>query len=103
MRHFMVPYRLLAALVLFAFSFVAVRLPAGEPKSSPPAAKKPAVQAEKKGTKEKLADPFMRVGRDDKGQPLAMETAVTSYVPADGNKPGVTVDLVGAVHVGDRG
>ena len=38
--------------------------------------------------------------RDDKGKPLAMETAVVRYVSAD--RPGVAVDLVGAVHVGDK-
>jgi hypothetical protein len=43
---------------------------------------------------------FIRVVRDIRGQPAALETAVTRYVPADGK--GVTVDLVGVVHVGDR-
>jgi hypothetical protein len=43
---------------------------------------------------------FIRVTRDDKDQPLALETSITRYVPANG--AGVTVDLVGVVHVGDR-
>ena len=41
---------------------------------------------------------------DDKGEALAMQTAVVCYVPMKSNgKPGsgVTVDLIGAVHIGD--
>lgn len=43
---------------------------------------------------------FIRVRRDAKEKPLAMETAVVRYVSAD--RPGVTVDLVGAIHIGDK-
>jgi hypothetical protein len=44
---------------------------------------------------------FLRVVRTDKGQPLAMETSIARYVPKDG-KSGVVVELVSAVHVGER-
>jgi hypothetical protein len=47
-------------------------------------------------------DPFLRVRNDDAGKPLAMETAIVSYVPADGKNPGLVVHLVGAVHVGEK-
>lgn len=43
---------------------------------------------------------FIRLQRDDERRPLAMETAVVRYASPD--RPGVAVDLVGAVHVGDR-
>jgi len=43
---------------------------------------------------------FIRVRRDDKGKPLAMETAVVRYISAD--RPGVVVDLVGAIHIADK-
>lgn len=43
---------------------------------------------------------FVRLRRDDERRPLAMETAVVRY-QADA-RPGVEVDLVGAVHVGDK-
>jgi len=43
---------------------------------------------------------FIRVRRDDDRRPLAMETAVVHYKSAA--RPGVQVDLVGAVHVGDK-
>jgi hypothetical protein len=56
--------------------------------------------AEKKDPKED-GPKFIRVRRDDKGRPLAMETAVVRYVSPD--RPGVAVDLVGAIHIADKG
>jgi len=44
---------------------------------------------------------FLRIKRDDKKQPVAMETAIVHYVPASGEK-GVELDLIAAVHVGDK-
>lgn len=43
---------------------------------------------------------FVRLKRDEQRQPLAMETAVVRY--ASPERPGVEIDLVGAVHVGDK-
>jgi len=43
---------------------------------------------------------FIRLRRDDNRRPAAMETAVVHYTSLA--RPGVIVDLVGAVHVGDR-
>jgi hypothetical protein len=61
-----------------------------------------AVGTEKDG--DKPAEPkFIRVRRNDKKQPVAMDTAVVRYVPAGGDREGLTVDLVGAVHIGDKG
>jgi hypothetical protein len=51
-------------------------------------------QAERDGPK------FIRIRRDDKGKPLAMETAVVRYTSPD--RPGVAVDLVGAIHIADK-
>lgn len=45
---------------------------------------------------------FLRVRRDDNGEPLAMETSVVSYLPDDGENEGLVVDLIGAVHIGDE-
>jgi hypothetical protein len=80
-RRFLVP--------LIGLLFLAVPLLA-EP---PAAGKKPEV---------KKAEPskFIRVTRDTKGDPVALETAITRYVTGD--KDGVTVDLVSVVHVGER-
>jgi hypothetical protein len=64
------------------------------------------------GTKEKPStakpkaeadtDNFIRLVRDDKKTPRSMDTAIVTYVPADDAHPGLTVDLIGAVHVGER-
>lgn len=41
---------------------------------------------------------FVRVTKNKKGEPLSLETAVTSFKHQDGTQ----VDLIGAVHVGDK-
>jgi hypothetical protein len=46
---------------------------------------------------------FIRLVRDARGEPQAMETAIVHFVPAkEGDQPGLSVDLVGAVHVGEK-
>lgn len=44
---------------------------------------------------------FARLSRDAGGAPLALQTAVVTYAPADGDRH-YTVDLIGAVHVADQ-
>src|SRR5215471_9734721 len=67
--------------------------------AAPVRAEKPA--AASKPAANKAADQFIRLTRNARNQPAALETAIVHYVPADG-KGGVSVDLIGAVHVGDR-
>lgn len=43
---------------------------------------------------------FLRIKRDVRGDPLCMQTAIVRYAPAD--KTDTYVDLVGAVHVGEK-
>lgn len=47
----------------------------------------------------KRDDSFLRLRRSDDGDPLALETSIVSYVD-EGHQ--LTVDLVGAVHVGEK-
>ncbi len=47
------------------------------------------------------ATEFIRLLKDEDGKPIALETAIVRYVPQSG-EGGVTLDLIGAVHVGDR-
>ena len=63
--------------------------------------------AGKNGKPEKAASAdskkFLRLVRDSHGDPQAMETAIVHYVPMkEGDRPGLAVDLVGAVHVGEK-
>ena len=44
---------------------------------------------------------FIQVKRTDAGEPEALQTAIARYVPATGDNE-LVVDLIGAVHVGDR-
>jgi hypothetical protein len=52
-----------------------------------------------------LGHDWVRVKYDDQRQPLAMQTAIVRYVAANAKKVSkpkpVTVDLIGAVHIGD--
>jgi hypothetical protein len=74
-----------------------------KPSSSPSAAAQSTAKTATKqsGEKEKAAEPltYMRVRRDARERPLALETAIGHYVSTQG--PPITVDLIGAIHVGD--
>lgn len=62
-----------------------------------------AAAADEEGTAEQQDDAsaFLRVQRDDLGQPKAMETAIVTYAAAGDKNRDVVVDLIGAVHVAD--
>ena len=47
-------------------------------------------------------DSFIRVRRDEKKNPVAMETAIVHYVPTDPTRKNPTVDLVAAFHIGEK-
>lgn len=59
-------------------------------------------QAEKAPPAQAEAGQYIRVVRDKSGTPTAMQTAVAHYAATDGKYAGVKVDLIGAVHVGER-
>ncbi|MEM9351926.1 MAG: hypothetical protein AAGA92_02845 [Planctomycetota bacterium] len=49
------------------------------------------------------AEAWVRLAEDDQGKAAALEVAVASYAPNEAaGRTGYTVDLVGAIHVGDR-
>jgi hypothetical protein len=59
-----------------------------------------------RGKNARAADPdqCIRVKYDQQNQPLALETAVLSFVPSTSTDDrGLQVDLVGAVHIADKG
>jgi len=67
--------------------------------------------AEPNREQEKVAEPkaakgisehFLRIERNAKDQPLGLQTAIVRYVPAGDDRAGLTVDLIGAVHVGEK-
>ncbi|MCA9067667.1 MAG: hypothetical protein KDA84_02005, partial [Planctomycetaceae bacterium] len=58
-------------------------------------------QPEKSPALEKReATQFIRLRKNKEGKPVALETAIVRYVPESGDG-GVSLDLIGAVHVGD--
>ena len=64
----------------------------------------PAVKADTTSTATKAKEPnYIRVTRDDHGNPLALETSIVRLVPQGNEHPGLAVDLISAVHVADKG
>jgi hypothetical protein len=59
------------------------------------------VAADSRDAKEHDSSKFMRIRRDTKGQPAALETAIVRFVPASGDR-GLVVDLISAVHIADH-
>jgi hypothetical protein len=61
--------------------------------------------AEKPSASGELADhgaKYMRVTRDKKGTVTGLETAIVRFAPRDCGRTGPAVDLVAAVHIGDK-
>jgi hypothetical protein len=48
------------------------------------------------------AGKFMRLKRDENGKLQSMDTAIVRFVPADGTPSGLVVDLISAVHIGEK-
>jgi hypothetical protein len=67
-----------------------------------PQAKTEGKKAQKKLERKADTPAYIRVTRDEKKQPSALQTATVRYVPASGNKD-VFVDLIGVVHIGEKG
>lgn len=66
-----------------------------------PLTDKPAESKETEKNPDNMVGRFMRVVRDKSGKPRSLDTAVVRYAPADG-KGDLVVDLVGAVHIGEK-
>lgn len=56
--------------------------------------------AEKDANKE--AQKYVRLAEDDDKKPTALQTAIVRFAPAGEQNQGVQVDLIGAIHIGDK-
>jgi hypothetical protein len=99
--------RLVVALLLLLFVPILVLAKLGSaqeagvaeaPASGKSSAKTKAAETAKNASDAKR---YIRVKRDDRGQPLALETAVVRFVPQGSDRQGLAVDLISAVHVGE--
>ncbi len=81
-------------IAFFSLGLLVISLAPALQAQSPPATKKPIVQ-------KSAPTQFIRLQRDDKKEPVALETALVRYMPV-GGKGDLEVDLVGAVHLGDK-
>ncbi len=62
----------------------------------------PFARAQEPAATAQASPKYIRVARDKSDQPLALQTAIVRFEPADAAKGDLVVDLVGAVHVGDK-
>lgn len=65
-------------------------------------AAEPAKAANEKTPEAKPGERWVRVTRDQEGEPLALETAIVRYQSTDPKHPDLVVDLIGAIHIADR-
>ena len=87
--------RFVFILIAAAFGFSAVQGVAQEAK--------PAAAENGREARGKPADKYLRIHKSDKGEPLALQTAIVKYVGKKGSRySGKEVDLVGVVHIGQR-
>ncbi len=57
---------------------------------------------ETKTTTQNPSEHFMRIRKDSRGRDVALETSVTRYELKDDEGNRITVDLIGAVHIGEK-
>src|SRR5688572_15580845 len=84
------PYKKIIPLLAIVTGLFWARMACADDAAAPKVANKPEVLGK-----------FIRVLRSDDGQPIAMQTSISRYVPKDPKLDGVVVDLVSAVHVGE--
>lgn len=96
-----IPEIRLCALCAFLASTCAGAALADKPAADSKSAAKPKPAKDKSKYTKPVPTNFLRVLRNDKKVPTRLETSVVRYVPADG-KGELVVDLVGAVHIGDK-
>jgi hypothetical protein len=68
----------------------------------PAAAESAATTAQPKSDSPAVGTDWVRLEEDDQGELIGMQTAIIRYRPRNASGPPVFVDLVGAVHVGDK-
>jgi hypothetical protein len=68
-----------------------------DPSVEPPGVNPTGVAVRRSG-----ADHFMRIRKDRDGQPVSLDTSITRYQLTDDQGKMVHVDLIGAVHIGEK-
>jgi hypothetical protein len=77
--------------------------PAAQADQKDNGAKDDSKEAAKKGKKKRsVHDRFMRVRKDAKGRPVALQTSIVRYQLKTEEGKTINVDLIGAVHIGEK-
>ena len=111
------PFKPLSHLVLFTFAILAFTHTALAQVAAPPQTEelqksaeatpdeqndKKAAAKEERGKRKKDSADFMRIRKDHRGRDVALETSITRYVLETEKGERITVDLIGAVHIGEK-
>lgn len=92
-------HRLLLACAL-ALCLPAFRASAESPKTDPQKTESPKTEKSAPKTENSPAENFIRVRKGEDNRPAAMETSIVRYTGP--TRPGVVVDLIGAIHIADQ-
>lgn len=96
----MMAFRPAIALVAGILALALARYPAAPAAAPSPAKSEASKKQPKEASGAKMQ--FLRLVRDAKRNPVAMEAAIVTYAPRDCSQNHPTVDLVSAVHIGEK-
>ncbi|MBL9125430.1 MAG: hypothetical protein JNG90_17460 [Planctomycetaceae bacterium] len=94
-----------AALLLLLALAPAVGQPrpsAAAPPAAAPADAQEVTAREAPETERPAGSKFLRITRSEQDEPISLDTAIVRYVSTDPALAGVTVDLVGVIHIGEK-
>ena len=87
----------------FAFAGLVLCLSAPAVQGEPPLPERADQEAAETKTAKKKPTKFIRLVRDSKDRPKSLDTAIVRYVPDEpGDREGLKVDLISAVHIGEK-
>lgn len=89
-----------AALAIFAF-MVAVSFSFAAEKVAVKEAAPEKQPVEKQPAQKKHQNRYLRIVKDESGEPQSLQTAIVSFVPEDPKEKDLEIDLIGAIHVAE--
>ena len=92
----------LALAILLAITPMVIAEPKEESVPKPAIAASTSSQKESDSSQKESEPRFLRMLRRENKTPLALQTAIVRFVPADAPHSGVSVDLISAVHVAEK-
>lgn len=98
-RRCVTAFVVVAIMVAVSSSFAAEKVATKEASSDKQSAQKQSAQ--KKPAQKKQRNRYLRIVKDEAGEPVSLQTAIISFRSEDPEKNDLTIDLVGAIHVAE--